>query len=248
MGGVASEPEIPDSEIRVRYVQPNRDEAGNSLTWEFVKTLRISHDNNNPNWSIICFQQIEIYGVDGINYALQENGGSAKQSSHQYPEDKLWGHAYCVIDGDPSGHANETSHQLPNGWLEVTLSKAQWIESFALFNSGFDACVWANGSLVQLLDEDHQVVYEHRLSTTDDLPLFDPGQNCAMKFVFEDSKVVMVKLTLESCDADTVTWSQNTQNFFTSSLFLFSVSEHSPKGWSLKGQKQSSYHSLPITR
>ena len=179
---------------RVRYVQPSKDAAGNALTWNFVKKLRVSHESpENP----IEFQQIEIYGVDGINYALKENGGTAVQSSDAYPPDAPWGHASCVIDGDRYGYFNCTAC-LPNGWLDVTLSEPRWIESFAIFNSGFDMCVKANDHLVQLLDQENLVVYEHRIAISEDLPLFDPNQLCALKFINEESKVVTLKLILAS--------------------------------------------------
>eukprot|EP00435_Cladocopium_sp_Y103_P034775 s896_g9.t1 len=199
MGATTSDLGDPGDLPRVRYVQPSKDEAGNSLTWNFVKKLRVSHESpENP----IEFHQIEICGVDGINYALKEHGGTATQSSNEYPPDKPWGHAFCVIDGDRYGYFNRTAC-VPNGWLDVTLSEPRWIESFAIFNSGFDMCVYANGHLVQLLDQENQVVYEHRISISEDLCLFDPNQQCALKFINEESKVVTLKLTLASSDIAT---------------------------------------------
>ena len=198
MGAATSDLADPGDLPRVRYVQPSKDAAGNTLTWNGVKKLRVSHESpENP----IEFHQIEISGVDGINYALKENGGTAAQSSNAYPPDTPWGHASCVIDGDRYGYFNRTACLL-NGWLDVTLSEPRWIESFAIFNSGFDMCVYANGHLVQLLDQENQVVYEHRISV-EDISLFDPNQLCALKFINEESKVVTLKLILASSDVAT---------------------------------------------
>ena len=147
MGAATSDLADPGDLPRVRYVQPSKDAAGNTLTWNGVKKLRVSHESpENP----IEFHQIEISGVDGINYALKENGGTAAQSSNAYPPDTPWGHASCVIDGDRYGYFNRTAC-LPNGWLDVTLSEPRWIESFAIFNSGFDVCLckWPLGSALR---------------------------------------------------------------------------------------------------
>ena len=203
-------------DVPVRYIQPSKDEAGNYLSWESVKKLRVSHDENP-----IVLQQIEIYGVDGINYALAKNGGSAEQSSVHYTG-MDYGRASCVIDGNRAGYKSETAH-VPNGWLEVILSEARCIESFAIFNSEFDSCLRANRQLIQLFDEKDQLVYEHRISISEDLPLFDPHHCCSLRFINQDSKVVMLNLTMEiSEEADTVTWKiWKTHIFFVFGGFIW---------------------------
>ena len=217
MGAATSDLSDAGDLPRVRYVQPSKDAAGNTLTWNSVKRLRVSHESpENP----IEFQQIEISGVDGINYALKENGGTAAQSSNEYPPDASWGNASCVIDGDRYGYFNRTAC-LPNGWLDVTLSEPRWIESFAIFNSGFDMCRYANGHLVQLFDQENQVVYEHRISLSEDFSLFDPSQLCALKFINEESKVVTLKLILASSDIATKVGVMDLQTFFRLVLLPF---------------------------
>ena len=52
-----------------------------------------------------------------------------KQSSVHYTG-MDYGRASCVIDGNRAGYKSETAH-VPNGWLEVILSEARCIESFA---------------------------------------------------------------------------------------------------------------------
>eukprot|EP00438_Fugacium_kawagutii_P021493 Skav235002 [mRNA] locus=scaffold122:628519:629976:+ [translate_table: standard] len=214
--------ELPD----VRYVQPSTNEAGDTLTWQQVKKLRIFSESSNPN--PICFHQIEIYGEDGINYALEVRGGSAKQSTNCHPEEKTYGHASCVIDGDRSGSFNETEH-VPNGWLEVTLSEPRWIESFALFNTAFDSCAYAIGHHVQLRDHEDRVVYAHQFSVEEDLALFNPETQCCLKFIYEDSKTVMLKLTFESLAAGTVNILV-THSLSGASLASFEISTEEPEG------------------
>jgi len=144
------------------------------------------------------FKQIEIYGCDGVNYALPQNGGSALQSTMHGTGDP-WGPAECVIDGNRRGCSNHTKH-LPNGWLEVTLEQPRSIESFAIFNmedDNYDHRMRLRGHTVSLLDEAGREVYREVISAEFDSALFDQSQGCRQLFVNEDAKAVVATLVFE---------------------------------------------------
>ena len=79
----------------------------------------MSHESPlNP----IYLYQVETYGVgvDGVNYALPKNGGSAQQST-LHADGRARGRAECVIDGIRAEPCNRGAH-IKNGWLEVLLA------------------------------------------------------------------------------------------------------------------------------
>ncbi|CAJ1367160.1 unnamed protein product [Effrenium voratum] len=180
---------VDSKAIPVRYVRPQTND-GKTLTWESVSKLRVSHESaDNP----IHLFQVEVYGVDGVNYALREHGGSAQQST-LHGNGRAWGRAECVIDGIRAGPCNHTAHA-ENGWLEVLLAKPVNVESFAIFNMPddfHDHRMRAMGHVVELFDGG-EVVFRHRISE-EDISFFDKAVGCCQKWVNEDSNVVIANL------------------------------------------------------
>ena len=181
---------VDSKDIPVLYVRPQTKD-GKTLTWESVSKLRVSHQSaDNP----IHLYQVEVYGVDGVNYALPKNGGSAKQSTLQ-GDGRAYGRAECVIDGIRGDPCNHTAHA-ENGWLEVLLAKPVNVESFAIFNMAddeYDHRLRAVGHVVELFDGG-EVVFRHRISV-EDIPFFDQAVGCCQKWANEDSNVVIANLS-----------------------------------------------------
>ncbi|CAE7462430.1 ppsD [Symbiodinium natans] len=180
-----------------RFVQNQVSDTGEALAWDKVKKLRVKQSSaDNP----IHLKQIEIYGCDGINHALQANGGTACQSSMHGPGG-AYGPAELVIDGKRTGSVNHTAHA-DNGWLEVELARPTCVESFAIFNMFDDE--WEHrmrlcGHTVELLDESARVVYQQLITFEEDAALFDRDRNCRQLWVNEDAQPVVVNLHIEKC-------------------------------------------------
>lgn len=119
----------------------------------------------------IHLRQIEIHGIDGVNYALATNGGVAEQSSlHRqgYEADNL-------IDGN-LGSSNHTHHR-DRGWVTVTLAQPQYVAQVVLFNSSSNDAPWhhaerAEGHELELIDEEGTVCSHVRLSRNFNAELF----------------------------------------------------------------------------
>ncbi|CAE7233338.1 ppsD [Symbiodinium natans] len=176
-----AEPAAKEPEVAEKAVQPCT-VSGELGSWEAVKKLRISQPSADRP---IHLKQVEIFGVDGVNYALKTRGGQAEQSSMQGSPEEGYGPAELVIDGCPTGSVNHTAHE-PNGWLEVTLAKPRHVESFAIYNMPDDE--WdhrrrAHGHVVELFNADGQVVYSQVISEQTDGAFFDPHRGCCQKWV-----------------------------------------------------------------
>ena len=182
-----------------RFVKNQVGPAGEELGWDAVKKLRVSQSSaSNP----IHVNQIEIYGCDGINHALQANGGQARQSS-MHGTGEGYGPAHLVIDGYRWGRCNHTAHA-DNGWLEVELARPTSVESFVIFNMSddeYDHRMRLCGHTVQLFDESDRVVYQQQITVDGDSSLFDKEQKCRQLWVNEDAKPVLANLTLEKDEA-----------------------------------------------
>lgn len=182
-----------------RFVKNQVGPEGEELGWFAVKKLRINQSSaSNP----IHVNQIEIYGCDGINHALQTNGGQARQSS-MHGTGEGYGPARLVIDGNRWGRVNHTAHA-DDGWLEVELARPTNVESFAIFNMSddeYDHRMRLCGHTVQLLDESGRVVYQQQITLDGDSSLFDKELKCRQLWVNEDAKPVLANLTLEKDEA-----------------------------------------------
>ncbi|CAE7771467.1 ppsD [Symbiodinium necroappetens] len=178
-----------------RFVKNQVGPEGEELGWFAVKKLRINQSSaSNP----IHVNQIEIYGCDGINHALQTNGGQARQSS-MHGTGEGYGPARLVIDGNRWGRVNHTAHA-DDGWLEVELARPTNVESFAIFNMSddeYDHRMRLCGHTVQLFDESGRVVYQQQITLDGDSSLFDKELKCRQLWVNEDAKPVLANLTLE---------------------------------------------------
>ncbi|CAE7388633.1 ppsD [Symbiodinium pilosum] len=185
----------PVDNLPTRFVKNQTGTEGEAISWDAVKKLRIKQSSaDNP----IHLHEIEIYGCDGINYALPENGGTACQSSMHGSGDG-YGPAEFVIDGRRNGPVNHTKHAA-NGWLEVELAAATAVESFAIFNMSddeYDHRVRLNGHTVELLDESDQIVYQQQITMEEDGALFDRKKGCKQLWVNEDAKSVVANLSIE---------------------------------------------------
>ena len=135
-----------------------------------VKMLRIFAEKNP-----ICFRQIEIRGVDGTNYALRSNGGTAAQSStHMTP--RSWNVAWAgrsypaenLIDGNRHT-GNHTQPDANGSWVVVELAEPQHIAEVVIYNStstynGRRHAERAEGHELELVDEHGNACYHTRLS------------------------------------------------------------------------------------
>ena len=157
-----------------------------------VKMLRIFAEKNP-----ICFRQIEIRGVDGTNYALQSNGGTAAQSStHMTP--RSWNVAWAgrsypaenLIDGDRTT-GNHTQPDANGSWVVVELAEPQHIAEVVIYNStstynGRRHAERAEGHELELVDEHGNACYHiacHAASTRSCLRTSTPRWHSALKMI-----------------------------------------------------------------
>ena len=154
-----------------------------------VKMLRIFAERN-----VINFRQIEIRGVDGTNYALHSNGGTAAQSStHMTP--RSWNVAWAgrsypadnLIDGDRES-GNHTQPDEHGSWVVVELAEPQHVAEVVIYNStasynGRRHAERAEGHELELVDEHGNACYHIRLSRRVHPELFaDQAPKLALSF------------------------------------------------------------------
>ncbi|CAK9093428.1 Phthiocerol synthesis polyketide synthase type I PpsD [Durusdinium trenchii] len=162
--------------------------------WENVRKLRITHASAEAP---INLKQVEIYGCDGVNYALATNGGTAVLSS-EMGDGETWGPAKFVIDGVREGCVCHSAHE-ENGWLEVILAKPTNVESFAIFNMPDDEHghrMRIEGHGVELVSNSEEVIFKHTVSATVDIALFDQDQGCRQRWINEDAMPVRASVSL----------------------------------------------------
>ena len=147
-----------------------------------VKTLvfKASH-RGHPN-DVIHLRQVEVYGFDGLNYALATNGALATQASLHEGKPGLG--ADKVIDGNLTTF-NHTKHG-SDSTTTITLLEAVRVERIVIHNVAWND-KWKNserleGATMRVLDEHGNALVVHTFSKSGEPRLFkgpDDGLSAA---------------------------------------------------------------------